>query len=178
MQENAGPVPPGNRVRSTMQRRPTPVADLGVSVFLIVLCGLVLWETRKLPPGSFEPLGSAPVPRTVASLIILLCLTVIARAVGQLRRGAGAAATAEETSPRAVDAFALFLLTLAYVAVLALGLGSFAVTTSLFLTLAIWGLARFDRGALPWAIGVALVMGFGCEYLFTKVFVVDLPSGG
>ncbi len=160
-----------------MQRRPTPVADLVVSIFLIVVCVVVLWETRKLPPGSFEPLGSAPVPRAVAGLIILLCLAVIARAVIELRRGRPRAPTADGTIPRPVDAFALFVLTLAYVAVLALGRASFAVVTSVFLTLAIWGLARFDRRTLPWAIVVAVAMGFGCEYLFTEVFVVDLPSG-
>jgi hypothetical protein len=38
-------------------------------------------------------------------------------------------------------------------------------------------LARFERRLLPVAAVVALIMGFGCEYVFTRVFVVDLPAG-
>ena len=30
---------------------------------------------------------------------------------------------------------------------------------------------------LPIAAAIGLIMGFGCQYLFTRVFVVDLPAG-
>ena len=30
---------------------------------------------------------------------------------------------------------------------------------------------------IPAALLLGLAMGFGCEYLFTQVFVVDLPTG-
>lgn len=161
-----------------MQRKPTPHADITLSAFLIVVCCAVLWESRKIPPGSFEPLGSGPIPQAVAALIILLCLVIMLQAVAQLRRGpARDAAAAEELVLRPLDAAAVFALTVAYVAILAFGLVSFALATVVFLFITIALLTRFKPMLLPIALLVGVVMGFGCQYLFTEVFVVDLPSG-
>jgi hypothetical protein len=68
-------------------------------------------------------------------------------------------------------------LTGAYVAVLAARISSFALATSVFLLLTIGGLNRFDRKGLLVTLVIALAMGFGCQYLFTEVFVIDLPTG-
>ncbi|MGP1396302.1 MAG: tripartite tricarboxylate transporter TctB family protein [Inquilinaceae bacterium] len=155
----------------------TPRTDIGLSVFLIVVCSAVLWESRRLPPGTFEPLGSAPIPRIVAGLIILLSLVVIAQAGLTLRRGRAAPPAADDMLvPRPVDAAAIFLLTVAYVLAMALGLIGFAVGTALFLFVSIGLLVRFRPRLLVVAALIAVLMGFGCQYVFTHIFFVDLPA--
>jgi putative tricarboxylic transport membrane protein len=153
----------------------TPYADIGLSVFLIVVCAAVLWETRKIPPGTFEPLGSAPIPQLVATIIMLLSLLVIANAWLSLKRPTEGS-EGEALVLRPVDAGATFLLTLVYVLAMAFGLIGFAIATTLFLFVTIGLLARFRPKGLVLAAAIALLMGFGCEYVFTKIFFVDLPA--
>jgi hypothetical protein len=59
--------------------------------------------------------------------------------------------------------------------VLALKLVSFAICTALFLFISIGMLTRFYYKRLPVVVFIALVIGFGSQYIFTQVFVVDLP---
>ena len=153
----------------------SPRTDFGLALFLIVVCAVVLFETRDIPPGTFEPLGSAPIPQATAGLIILCSLIVMARAVLQTRRGAVETAYDElELRPR--DAALVLGLTVVYVLMLQFRLLDFAPLTVLFLIASIGLLVRFERRQLPWVVLVALVMGYGCQYLFTRVFVVDLPG--
>jgi hypothetical protein len=63
----------------------------------------------------------------------------------------------------------------AYVAAMGLGIVSYAPATIAFLTLSIWFLADFRRAALPVVLAIAVVLGFGLRYLFTKILVTDLP---
>ena len=154
----------------------SPRTDIGVCLFLVVVCCGVLVEAAKLPPGSFEPLGSAPLPQVTAGLIILLCLLVIAKAAHTLWRGEAIAAEAAYL-PRRLDAAVIFGLTLIYVALMALRVAGFALITAIFLFVAIAFLTRFAPRSLPIAGLVGVVMGWGCQYVFTRIFVVDLPAG-
>jgi hypothetical protein len=153
----------------------SPRTDIGVCLFLVVVCCAVLVEAAKLPPGSFEPLGSAPLPQATAGLIILLCLLVIAKAAHTLWRGEAIVAEAAYL-PRRLDAAVIFGLTLIYVALMALGVAGFALITAIFLFVAIAFLTRFAPRSLPVAALVGVVMGWGCQYVFTQIFVVDLPA--
>ena len=144
--------------------------DIAVALFLIVVCAIGLFETRSLPPGTFEPLGSAPVPQAVAGLIILLCLVVIVRA---LRRPPAEPDGLERSW---LDAGAVILFTLAYAAAMHFRLASFAILTTAFLTVCIGALVRFRPKSMPVVLIVALATGFGCQYVFTRVFIVDLPG--
>ena len=45
--------------------------DIGVALVLIVIAAVAIWQAAGLPPGTFEPLGSARVPQMTAGLIIL-----------------------------------------------------------------------------------------------------------
>ena len=44
------------------------------------------------------------------------------------------------------------------------------------MTATIFVLARFNVAKLPVILVLAAITGFGCQYLFTRVFVVDLPG--
>jgi hypothetical protein len=154
---------------------PNPRVDIGVCLFLIVVCCAVLVEAAKLPPGSFEPLGSAPIPQATAGLIIILCLVVVGRSALAMWRGR---TSADEVPypPRRLDAAVLFGLTVLYVLLMAQRVAGFAPVTAVFLFVAIAFLTRFAPRTLPVAALVGVAMGWGCQYVFTRIFVVDLPG--
>ncbi|MDH3452637.1 MAG: hypothetical protein OEN20_09465, partial [Gammaproteobacteria bacterium] len=118
-----------------MQRNPTPRTDIGFAAFLVAVCAATLWETREIPPGSFEPLGSAPVPQAVAGLILVLSLLVMVRAWRQLRAGAGNAPP--DVEPRWADVLVVAAFTVAYALALHLRLGRFDVLTAVYLFITI-----------------------------------------
>lgn len=146
--------------------------EIGVAAAFIAGCLAALWETRDIPPGTFEPLGSAPVPQAVALLIIALCLTVIVTA---LRRPAEAD-DAPAYEPRPLDAAVVAVFTIVYVAVMQARMLDFAPLTAVFLFANIAFLTRLRLRALPTAALVAVITGWGLQYVFTRVFVVDLPG--
>ena len=153
-----------------MNERIDPRVEIGVALMLILIASLALFGAKDLPPGRFEPLGSAPVPRAVASMILLLSLWIIVRALIDKRPIATAAAD------RYLDAGMVLVLTLLFVAAMHYRLATFAILTTLYLTATIGFLVRFRRHQLPWVIGIAAATGFGFQYVFTRVFVVDLPG--
>lgn len=181
--------------------------DIGLMLFIIAVCVAVLVESWDLPPGTFEPLGSGPVPQAIAFVIIGLCLIIMVRAFVTLFRHAGPEKTerqltleAEETASgfqaRPWSAVAVLIFSGLYVGVLYLGVLGFGIVTTVFLLFIILFLlgavpvrallsliTSFDRvhwpAAKPAAIAIviSIVMGFGCEFIFTEVFYVDLPTG-
>ncbi|MEO1089753.1 MAG: tripartite tricarboxylate transporter TctB family protein [Pseudomonadota bacterium] len=156
-----------------MTRDVDPKLEIAVCLAIVVMCGFVLAEAAGIPPGYFEPLGSGPVPRATAWCIITLCALTIARAVPRLSHRR---TTDDGVPERWLDAGAMFALTVLYVAALHLRLTTFAVMTSAYLALTIGLLVRLERRLLPWVVGVALAIGFGSQYVFTRIFVVDLPG--
>jgi putative tricarboxylic transport membrane protein len=161
-----------------MSEEPSPGLDIGLSLFLIVVAGIIINQASRLPPGIFEPLGSAPVPTAVAWIIVGLCLLIMLRAILRLRKGAAPVAGADEGfATRPLDATVVLLMAAAYVLVMQYRLVSFRMATTLFLVLSIGFLVRFRPRAMPVALVIGLLVAFGCQYLFTRVFVVDLPAG-
>ena len=147
--------------------------DIGVALVLIVIAAVAIFEAADLPPGSFEPLGSAWVPQVTAGLIILFALWVIIRA---MLRDDGVRDVKPPGAARWGDAAIVGLLTVLYVTALQFRITTFAIVTTIFLTATIFVLARFDTAKLPVILVLAAITGFGCQYLFTRVFVVDLPG--
>ncbi|HRY25377.1 MAG: tripartite tricarboxylate transporter TctB family protein [Geminicoccaceae bacterium] len=153
-----------------MQDRVDPRVEIGVALMVIVIAAIALFETRDIPPGSFEPLGSAPVPQATAGLIILMALGLIVRACLDRRP------VARPPREGLADAGAVLLLTLLYVTAMHYRLTTFAVMTTIYLVLTIGTLIRFRPRSMPLVLALAAVVGFGSQYVFTRVFVVDLPG--
>lgn len=149
--------------------------EIGVSIFIIAVCCVVIYESLDLPPGSFEPLGSAPVPQATSGLIIVLSLLVI---VSALRRpvDSGPRGPEEETPDEPVSAMLLASATLLYVLLLHFRAIDFGSLTAIYLFALISALERFRSRSLIGAAIVAVICGYGIQFLFTKVFVVDLPA--
>jgi len=113
------------------------------------------------------------VPRVTAWAIIGLCALIVARAVPRLRAPwDDAPAFRDHWFDMAVVLVAL----VAYVAALHLRLTAFAVMTSVYVLVTVGLLVRLKRRLLPWVVVVALVTGFGSQYVFTRIFIVDLPG--
>ncbi len=146
--------------------------EIGVSGALVTLCLAVLWETRRIPPGRFEPLGSAPVPQATAILIILLSLVVAVRAA----RTPGGEDEPLAYAPRPLDAWVVAALTVGYVLAMQARVMGFAPLTTLFLVATIGFLTRFRLRRLPLVVLVSAITGWGCAFVFTRVFIVDLPG--
>lgn len=153
-----------------MNERIDPRVEIGVALMLILIASLALFGAKDLPPGRFEPLGSAPVPQAVAGMILLLSLWIIIRACIDHRP------IATPSADRYLDAAVVVALTLLFVAAMHYRLTTFAILTTVYLAATIGFLIRFDRRRLLWVLVVAATTGFGFQYVFTRVFVVDLPG--
>ena len=150
--------------------------DIGVSAFLIVASATVYMETLDLPPPIYDPIGPAAFPRALSVLIGAFALAVMVFAI----RGPSRAAAKDDDrpplyQPRPDLALGSALLTTGYVVLLALRPFSFAVVTTLYLVVQVMLLFRFEFRRLPVAVFVAVVVGFGCDYIFTQFFFIDLP---
>lgn len=156
----------------------SPVTEIGVSALIAAACAVIFVQASRLPPGSFEPLGSGPVPKWTAGIVIFCCLIVMVRGFLRLRDAGGLAASmkAEFTGGRPAGAVTMLGITLIYVGLLHEKVASFGIITFIYLTLLIWALERFRPAVLIPALITAAVSSFGAEYLFTNVFTVDLPE--
>ncbi len=159
-----------------MDRR--PVAEIAVCGLIIVICAIFFSAAIKLPPGTFEPLGSGPVPKYTALIIIACCLFVIAKAMLKIARGPGLGTDFmnEFRGRSPLGSLVILGVTLIYILVLQSRFLPFGVVTFGFLLLAIWVLEDLRLKALLPALVVAAIGSFGVEYLFTNVFYVDLPT--
>ena len=148
--------------------------EVWVSLLVILICLIFLWESWDLPPGSFEPLGSGPVPQATAFVVIFCAGLVILNALKKSVQLSEHEETQEKPSIRA--GLIISSATVVYSLVLHLRLMPFAWMTTLFLIITIWGLEKFDRKKFLTALITAIIIGFASEYLFTEVFIVDLPT--
>jgi len=166
-----------------MPQETSSKVELGFSIFLIGLSITIFWETLSLPPGTFDPVGSAGFPRLISVVIGILSLVILIRAARKISIGSKKAASSKTQQAAAYPAFrrrpdlalGFYALSLVFASVLALKLVSFAICTALFLFISIGMLTRFYYKRLPVVVLIALVIGFGSQYIFTQVFVVDLP---
>jgi putative tricarboxylic transport membrane protein len=161
----------GERLWSEPWRRADSLLALG----LILLSAVVIWAANQLPPPFFDPLGSAAVPRFVAGLLIVLALAVVGRCLTipvTSTRSDGE----EEVRPAPWVALGALTASVAYVGVMHAGLLGFAPASTLFVIALGAILARGERSALLWMIPLAVITGYGLNYLLTGVFYIDLPQ--
>lgn len=157
-----------------MDRR--PLTEIGVSALIGLICLVFLIQALTLPPGRFEPLGSGPVPIWTAAIVILCCLVVMLGAALSMRGTSIASAARREFSGGNPVGGAIVLgLTLAYVGALQLKLAGFGIVTFIYLLLLILGLEGFARRRILPAVILSALAAFGAQYVFTEIFVVDLP---
>lgn len=147
-------------------------ADLLMVGVVALVSLLLLVGAASIPPPMFDPVGSAAVPRGVAvTLLVLVAVHLLLRLrqpprteprrLGDIGMGKGAMLT--------------LAITAAYCLLLQLRILPFAVPTAAFLVVLVPALAASWR-QLPIALAIGLVMGLGCQWLFTEIFFIDLPQ--
>ena len=137
---------------------------------------VAIWQSFLLPAGTFDALGSAGFPLVIAIGTCLLSLFILVPARSGRRDAPDQTADTQTTHrPRNDLALKFCALTLLYVLVLAMELSGFGLSTAIFLILALSLLNGLSRNTLALNILVAIILGFGCEFLFTQVFAIDLP---
>jgi len=151
--------------------------EIGVSALIATVCVIVWISASKLPPGTFEPLGSGPVPKYTSAIVFLACLFVIGRAARRLARQGELSSVlrSELVGGRPVMAVFLFALSIGYVAILQTRTVPFAPLSAVYLLLLIWGMEGFALRKLLPAVATAVIAAFGAGYVFTRIFIVDLP---
>ena len=151
--------------------------DSGVIGAIILASALVYWDSLKLRPGTYDPLGSGTMPRIVAVSIIVLSLV----ALWQTFHGAPVPKLTTPGMPeeehferRPWLALAVFALLIGCVVLLYLRV-PFGASSSLFLFVSSLAIRRFDRSSILPSAVLSLSVGFGLTYLFGTLFGVDLP---
>ncbi len=158
-----------------MQKQTPAYIDYSVSTLLIAICATFLWESWDLPPGTFEPLGSGPIPQAICLIVIMLNLYVIFRA---WRRNAPMNDRSEEgvEPPNLMNAVIVLAALIIYILVMAFHLVPFWLATILMVFGIIAILSKFNRKSMLIGALIAVIMGVGSQYIFTQIFFVDLPG--
>ncbi|MBE0530442.1 MAG: tripartite tricarboxylate transporter TctB family protein [Rhodospirillales bacterium] len=156
-----------------LQPSRTPRVDIVVAVTLLALAGLVWWESRRIAPPFFDPLGSAAFPRAAAILISALATVVLIRAAMGLRLGVRPPTIPYR--PRPDLAIGVVLLAVLYVGAMDLKVLGFPWATMIFVFLSGAALGGFDRRIMAYSAAIAVALGGGCTYLLRDVFYIDLP---
>jgi hypothetical protein len=153
-----------------MERR-VHLAEAAVSVVTIVIAALFLWDARRYSAGPFEPIGSGAVPAGVCAAALVLSAIMLTQAA----RGLLAPRLADAPAELTLRVAATFLLTVAYTALLASGRVRYAFATTAFVALGVLIIAEQPRRLAPWALGIALILGFGLDFVFRTIFVTNIP---
>jgi hypothetical protein len=165
------------------QQRRERRADLGLALAMIVVSAAVWWQASKLGPAPFDPLGPKSFPMWIAgalgllslvSVIIILCGRLLGRSDTSLILGIGEEAPTDYAL-RPGLAVAAAALTAIYVAALTLTGVGFLWTTIAYIGVLGWALSDRTKRHTLIAAAIAVIGGSAITYLFTKIFILDLP---
>ena len=153
-----------------------PAVDVAFAVVVIGLAGVIWWGTAGLPPPRWEPIGSAALPRGLALVMGVLAVPILVGAVRRWRNLEPSAPTEPPAYRRhPARAVAVFAVLVAYVALLDLRTLGFAYATIPAFVLVGAILTGFDRRQLPRIALFVVALVLAIQWLFTRVFYVDLP---
>ena len=169
------------------EKETTAYLEIGVIGLVVLIAAALFWDSLGLPESLREPLGSATIPQVVCVIVIVFCGILLIRSV-RVVTAEREQRTRETDEPgemikgeksiyrrRGDLAVQVFLIAVAYVALIQTKWVSSMILTPLFLGSAILTLNEFRKNAIIPAILIALVIGLGTNFLFTDFFYVDLP---
>jgi len=165
-----------------MTERRRSAADVVFALAVMAVAAATWREASTLPPPLYDPLGPGSVPTWLCMALLALGGILLVRAALGRRIGQATQSLILGVSDGAPTDYRLrpllavlgFALTVAYVAALGAGM-RFLWSTMAFL--AALGIAMGDRSRrqVAIALAVAAVGAVAIDYLFRRVFVVDLP---
>jgi hypothetical protein len=133
---------------------------------------VLFWQAFAVPAPSFEPVGGARVPQATAALIAVLCAVV---AILSWARHHTVAKSSRDNA-KAVDFRGLlFLLVFAvYTAMLSFRLFGLGWLTAAFL-ISLQLIYR-EKKLSPMLIAILAAASFAIEFVFTRIFVIDVVT--
>ncbi|MBW1697695.1 MAG: tripartite tricarboxylate transporter TctB family protein [Deltaproteobacteria bacterium] len=169
-----------------------PVLDILAAAGLIVLALIFYRETLYLAESPYEPLGPAAVPKMLSMLIFICALILLGRGISRHYREKWKARTSiarlkdifsnrrQEFRTRPELALIVISLLVIYIGLLHWKLVSYRLGCIGFMLAAgmitLWYEKRaFKSLHLTILVVLTLTMAFGSHYVFTEIFVVDLP---
>jgi hypothetical protein len=147
--------------------------DRILGCLLLILCGVVYWATLELPPPEYEPLGPAAFPLMLVGAIAVLAIPLILKPEPYVK--APPPPDGEYVKPTPWLSVWLLLAAVAFAAVMQTRAIPFSLTATGFLIIAMAILTRFEKRAWPATLIVSPIVGFGLEYIFKHIFIIDLP---
>ena len=149
-------------------------ADLQFAAFTVAVAVVLLVGASVLPPPLFDPLGSAAVPQALAVILLALSASVVWSAWKARRARMGARTTSDWGG--LLRGAAIVGLTALYAALLEARFVPFWLATALFVPLGAFILAGREPRVLGVSLVLALVLGVGGQFVFTRFFYIDLPT--
>lgn len=159
--------------QTPVHTRTRAFGDLALAAFVIIGAGILFVGASSLPPPRWEPLGSAAMPRILGGILIVLALTVAARALLTLAKADRTSAN-EPALVLPYRGIIVFGLLVAYIAALDFGRVPFVVATTLFVMCAGMTMHRISvRSALVHA-ALGLVLSLSLDYIFSTYLFVRI----
>jgi hypothetical protein len=151
------------------------IRDIILSLCIMVVSIAVIVESQNIRPPVFEKLGAATVPQIVAVALAFLALVILLDRIREGFRTTISKTTKEQIASRPIMALTVFFLICFYIASMQFGYLGFRTATFLFITISGCVLIRFRFKSLLIVLPLSSLMAIGCHYIFTQIFVVDLP---
>ena len=129
---------------------------------------------KDIPPPFFDPVGSAAFPKYSAYIVIALAIAIAIRAYSSLKNQPSKKPREFRDEP--LLALSVVLVPSFYILSMQSGLLSYRIATVVFIFLLSSLLARFEKRVMVSSAIIAIVFGFGGQYLFTEIFYMDLPQ--
>lgn len=142
------------------------------AVAIIVMCGAVYWSSLGLPPAMLEPVGPAAFPKAISLILGAFALAVLVRAV---LRPSPAVDPVDVEDRRPGLAAQMIGLTVLFLGVMQIEWLGYREASILYLFALGAVLVDFDRVKMAYVGLIALVLGLGTHFLFTRFFFIDLP---
>ncbi|MDP6428576.1 MAG: tripartite tricarboxylate transporter TctB family protein [Rhodospirillales bacterium] len=148
-----------------------PVIDITLAVLMIALGVAIFSVSSEFRRSALEPIGPSAFPLAVAIILIALSGAVLLTA---LVRGRTEPAVLEYRKRNDLALIALGL-TIAYFAVMGMEWMRFHWATVAYIFLLTAHFDAWQLRRLPGAMVIALVMGIGLKFIFTRILFLDLP---
>ena len=162
-------------------KRTIATAEFLVTLALLIVSVLFLFNSLQLPGGEFDPLGPGAAPEMVSSVLVFLCALVLTRTTMRTRSGnsaspesATAGEPAAERTPRQLLFFATLLV--AYIVAFQLDSIHFILITTAFVFLATTALRGWEPRTALLSLIVALGISVFLFFALTHFFVIRLPG--
>lgn len=142
-------------------------------LLIIILCLCFATQLGSSNEPLFDVVGPDKIPLVVISVILVLSILEIGRKFIHLERDIEVSAP-----PGARVPAALFIVaTLVYVAILANAILPYSyATAAYFCVTSLIIVSKITVREIGVAIGAGLAVGLSLQYLFTEIFIIDLPT--